>query len=110
MLFASKQGGMALALYNYLEGQDSLARHLGSRGGEVSLYINKQGPCLLAVSCTSSSHPDDYQILLYCLGGAAVAAAILPPAPVPQQVVIMSGDETKKKTTWPLGIILSSPS
>ena len=109
MLLARKQGGMALALYNYLEGQDLLARHFGIRAGKVSLYINKQGPCLSAVS-TSSSHPDDYQTLLSRLGGAAIAAAILPPALVLQQVVITSGDETKERKKWPLGMILSSPS
>jgi len=92
------------------EGQDSLVRHLGPRAGELSPHINMHGPCLSAVSCTSSSHPDDYRTLLSRLGGAAIAAAILSPAPVLQQVIITSSDKTKEKTTWPLGIILSSPS
>jgi len=86
MLLASKQGGMALPLYNYLESQDLLACHLGIRAGELTLTLtltltNKQGPCLSAVSCTPSSHPDDYQTLLSRLDGAAIAAAILPRRP-----------------------------
>jgi len=110
MLLAHKQGEMALTLYNYLEGQDSITCHLGARAGELSLHINKHGPCLSAVSCTSSSHPDNFWTLFSHLSGAAIAAAILPPAPVLQQVVITFGDETKENTTWPLSIILSSPS
>jgi hypothetical protein len=102
MLLAHKQGEMALTLYNYLEGQDSLARHLGARAGELSLHINKNGPCLSAVSCTSSSHPDDCRTLLSRLG-AAIAATMLPPAPVLQQVVITSGDKTKEKNNMATG-------
>lgn len=104
MLPANKQGDMALALYNYLESQDLLACHLGIRAGKVSLYINKQGPCLSAVSCISSSHPDNYQTLLSRLsGGAAIAAAILPLAPVIQHVIITSGNETKEKNNMAIG-------
>ncbi len=97
MLLAHTQGDMALTLYNSLEGQDSLARHLGARASDLSLHIKKHGPCLSSVSCTSSSHPDNYRTLLSRLGGEAIAATILPSAPVLQQVVITSGNETKEK-------------
>jgi len=82
MLNYNKHGENAITLYNYLEDSDLLARHLGTRAGDLSPHINKHGPCLSAVSCTSSSHPDDYQTLLSRLGGAAIAAAIIPPAPI----------------------------
>jgi hypothetical protein len=55
------------------------------------------------VSCTSSSHPDNYRTLLSHLGGAANAAAILPPAPVLQQVIITSSEETKEKKNIAVG-------
>ena len=103
MLLAHAQGNMAITLYNYLEGQDSLVRHLGPRAGELSPHINMHGPCPSAVSCTSSSHPDDYQTLLSCLGGAAIAAAILPPVPVLQQVIVTSSDKTKEKKNMAVG-------
>ncbi len=82
MLIARQQGSMALDLYNHLESQDFLTRYLGSRASDMSPYVNKQGPCLSAVSCTSSSHPEDYQTLLSRLGGAAITVAIPPLAPV----------------------------
>ncbi len=105
MLLAHTQGNMAITLYNYLEGQDSLVRHLvGPRAGELSpQHINMHGPCLSAVSCTSSFHPDDYRTLLSRLGGAAIAAAILPPVPVHQQVIVTSSDETKEKNNMAVG-------
>jgi len=93
----NKHGENAITLYNHLEDIDLLARHLGARAGDLSPHINKHGPCLSAVSCTSSYHPDEYQTLLSCLGGAAISAAILPPAPILQQVIITSCDETKDK-------------
>jgi len=92
MLNYNKHGENAITLYNYLEDSDLLVRHLGARAGDLSPHINKHGPCLSAVSCTSSSHPDDYQALLSRLGGAAIAAPILPPAPILQQVIITSSD------------------
>jgi hypothetical protein len=96
MLLARQQGSMGLDFYNYLESQDLLTCYLGSRASDVTPNVNKQGPCLLAVSCTSSSHPEDYQTLLSCLGGAAVAAVVLLPAPVLQQYVVQSSDEKKE--------------
>jgi hypothetical protein len=57
MPLACQQGSMGLDLYNYLESQDLLTRYLGRRASDVTPYVNKQDPCLLAVSCTSSSHP-----------------------------------------------------
>jgi hypothetical protein len=96
MLLARQQGSMGLDLYNYLESQDLLTHYLGSRASDVTPYVNKQGPCLLAVSCTSSFHPDDYQTLLSRLGGAAVAAVILSLALVLQQYVVQSSDEKKE--------------
>ncbi len=95
MLVARQQGGMALDLYNHLKSQDLLTHYLGSRASDVSPYVNKQGPCLSAVSCTSSSHPEDYQTLLSRLGGAAVTVTIPPPLPV-QQYVIQSSDKKKE--------------
>ena len=97
MLLAHTRGEMAHTLYNYLESQDQLARYIGTKAEELSLHINKHGPCLSAVSCTSSSHPDDYRTLLSRLGGEAIPVAILPPAPVLQHVIVTSGDETKEK-------------
>jgi hypothetical protein len=95
MLVARQQGSMALDLYNHLESQDLLTRYLGSRASDVSPYVNKQGPCLLAVSCMSSSHLEDYQTLLSRLSRAAVTIALPPPAPV-QQYVIQSSNEKKE--------------
>ncbi len=95
MLIAHQQGSMALDLYNHLESQDLLTCYLGSRASDVSPYVNKQGPCLSAVSCASSSHPEDYQTLLSRLGGAAVTVAIPPPVPV-QQYVVQSSNEKKE--------------
>jgi len=103
MLNYKKHGENAITLYNYLEDSDLLACHLGVRAGDLSPHINKHGPCLSAVSCTSSSHPGDYQTLLSRLGGAAIAAAILPPAPILQQVIITSSDETKDKNNMAIG-------
>ena len=82
---------------------DLLTRHIGARAGVLSPHINKHGPCLSAVSCTSSSHPDEYQTLLSRLGGAAIAAAILPPVHILQQVIITSSDETKDKNNMAFG-------
>ncbi len=95
MLVAHQQGSMALDLYNHLKSQDLLTRYLGSRASDVSPYVNKQGLCLLAVSCMSSSHPDDYQTLLSRLGGAAVTVAVPLPVPV-QQYVDQSSNEKKE--------------
>ncbi len=95
MLVARQQGSMALDLYNHLESQDLLTGYLGSRASDVSPYVNKHGLCLLAVSCTSSSHPEDYQTLLSRLGGAAVTVAVPPPAPV-QQYVVQFSDKKKE--------------
>jgi len=103
MLNYNKQGENAITLYNYLEDNDLLVRHLGARAGDLSPHTNKHGPCLSAVSCTSSSHPDDYQTLLSRLGEATIAAAILPPAPILQQVIITSSDETKDKNNMAVG-------
>jgi hypothetical protein len=103
MLTYSEHGESALALYDHLEGSDQLARHLGARAGDLSPHINKHGPRLSAVSCTSSSHPDEYQTLLSRLGGAATATAILPPTPAPQQVIITSSDEMKDKNNMAVG-------
>ncbi len=96
MLLAStsKQGGMALPLYNYLESQDLLACHLGIRAGEVSLYINKQGPCLSAITSAPSYHPDNYQTLHTRREWGCDCCHHSPPAPVLQHVIITSGDET----------------
>jgi len=69
MLNYSEHGENAITLYNHLEDIDLLARHLGARAGDLFPHINKHGPCLSAVSCTSSSHPDEYQTLLSRLGG-----------------------------------------
>ena len=80
-----------------------LVRHLGARADDLSPHTNKHGPCLSAVPCTSSSHPDDYRTLLSRLGGAATIAAIPPPAPVPQQIIITSNEETKEKNTMAVG-------
>jgi len=99
----NKHGENAITLYNYLEDSDLLARHLGARAGDLSPHIIKHGPCLSAVSCTSSSHTDYYQTLLSRLSGAAIAAAILPPAPILQQVIITSSDETKDKNNMAVG-------
>ena len=103
MLLAHEKGAMALTLYNNLEGQDLHMRYIGPKAEELSLHINKHGPCLSAVSCTSSSHPDDYRTVLSRLGGEAIAAAILPPAPVFQHVVVTSSDETKEKNNMANG-------
>ena len=91
------QGENAIALYNHLEANDQLVRHLGARADDLSLHTNKHGPCLSVVPCTSSSQPDDYRTLLSRLGGAATAATIPPPAPAPQQFIITSNEETKEK-------------
>ncbi len=99
MLDYGAQGENAIALYNHLETSGQLVRHLGARANDLSPHTNKHGPCLSAVLCTSSSHPDDYWTLLSCLGGAATAAAIPPPAPAPQQFIITSNEETKEKNT-----------
>ena len=80
-----------------------LVRHLGARADDLSPHTNKHGPCLSAVPCTSSSHPDDYRTLLSRLGGAATIAAIPPPAPAPQQIIITSNEETKEKNTMAVG-------
>ena len=98
-----KQGENVITLYNYLEDNDLLVRHLGTRATDLSLHTNKHGPCLSAVPCTSSSHPDDYRTLLSRLGGAAIAAAILPAVPVLQQVIITTSDETKEKNNMAVG-------
>jgi len=103
MLNYNKHGENTITLYNHLEDSDLFAHHLGARAGDLSPHINKHGPCLSAVSCTSSSHPDDYQTLLSSRGGAAIAAAILPPAPILQQVSITSSDETKDKNNMAVG-------
>jgi len=103
MLNYGKQRDNTIALYNYLEDNNLLVRHLGARAGDLSPHTNKHGPCLSAVSCTSSSHPDDYRTLFSRLGGAAIAAAILPPAPFLQQVIITSSDETKEKNNMAVG-------
>jgi hypothetical protein len=104
MLSYNKHGENAITLLcNYLEDSDLLACHLGARAGDLSPHINKHGPRLSAVSCTSSSHPDDYQTLLSRLGGAAIAAATLPPAPILQQVIITSSNETKNKNNMAVG-------
>ena len=95
MLNYNKQGENAITLYNYLEDNNLLVCHLGTRASDLSPNTNKHGPCLSAVSCTSSSHPDDYRSLLSRLGEAVIAAAILPPAPILQQVIITTSDETK---------------
>jgi len=93
MLNYSEHGENAIStLYKHLEDIDLLARHLGARAGDLSPHINKHGPCLSAVSCTSSTHPDEFQTLLSRLGRAAIAAAILPPAPILQQVIITSSE------------------
>jgi hypothetical protein len=97
------QGENAIALYNHLEANDLLVRHLGARADDLSLHTNKHAPCLLVVPCTSCSHPDDYRTLLSRLGGAATAAAIPPPALAPQQFIITSNEETKEKNTMAVG-------
>jgi len=61
MLSYSEHGENDITLYNHLEDIDLLARHLGARAGDLSPHVNKHGPYLSAVSCTSSSHPDEYQ-------------------------------------------------
>ncbi len=103
MLNYNKHGENAITLYNYLEDSNQLMRHLGARAGDLSPHINKHGPCHSAVSCTSSSHPDNYQTHLSRLGGAAIAAAILPPVPILQQVIITSSNETKDKNNMAVG-------
>jgi hypothetical protein len=103
MLNYGKQGENAITLYNHLEDCGLLARHLGPRAADLSPYANKHGPCLSVVSCTSSSHPDDYQTLLSRLGGAGTAAAPLPPAPILQQVIVTSSDEMKDKNNMAVG-------
>ena len=105
MLNYNKHGENAITLYTYLKDSNLLARHLGARAGNLSPHINKHGPCLSAVSCTSSSHPDNYQTLLSRLGAAVIAAAIIPPAPILQQeqVIITSSDETKDKNNMAFG-------
>jgi hypothetical protein len=98
MLNYGAQGENAIALYNHLDTRDQLVRHLGARADDLSPHTNKHGPCLSAVPCTSSSHPDDYRTLLSRLGGAATIAAIPPPAAPPPTDYnhIQRGDERKK--------------
>ena len=103
MLGYGAQGENAIALYNYLDANHQLARHLGARADDLSPHTNKHGPCLSVVPCTSNSHPDDYRTLLSRLGGAATIAATPPPAPVPQQIIITSNEETKEKNTMAVG-------